>query len=1628
MADKLKAVALAAGLTPDEQKKVDQFNKALQEHRTLSNLPSDVANKAYDRKTVAQKEDLRNKFGEEDPSTKPNRGWFGTAWHYTGGAVGRGLATTGRYTLAGLQNVSDFSTRLYRTAAIATGQDLDLDDAWTLANDKGDKVFNPNRISNAKFKYGKDAVNIAMRIASGEAPEKIIKSVPEEQQKYVMLADPRNKIVPGFANEEDTEAARKNFQDTLDAVNASKYSPGRAIANIVTPEEMEGSGLYYKAISGFFDAAYRIIADPLLIAGKAKRLYDASKYALDVVVGGNKVEEVFAKPAVSQFWDRYGAKLDELTKAEKSKNTEAIITAKKDLEILAPEFGPAVIKSFQNADGGGVTDALTAKAFFLNARQTDEIIKGNIGRKRIILPRLSPGRRLRIATLTTGSKVFNIDKVGPELIDDMFFGGASDTDGIAETIINNRKQVIEKITAATNFKGISRFSTRYIKSRIDRAKAKFTLAPMFRDDVLDVKAPDAPEKIYRLAVTIMPRREAKLLSEAFGNMDEVGKRKDVYYGLWSTIAEMRGLNTTLPGQALARYLAGKGQSIHSVSKADSAFPDKGVLPSDFSNFVSVPTLVDLDRAASRNGLTQWMIGVANGNFASAMVNAWSFLTLVGPRYALRNATEDLMVGLAIGQSPWGLAKSRMLSTRLNTVFSGLTPKTGTKFEKLAEDQLGLLLRMVNKKDADFYRAEFDAIPKRIETARKEIATLKTTLNTTTDPTTRATIEGQMEEIAKRIQGGIVRQTREVFAKALTQGRLNRFRESLGLPPVNKKEADLLAEQIIYGDIENALSIVSEGGMNFATGGDYISRAVDFARTMGVRTHALTITPPSQKYVKKPGERQYDRLPIGVENGASMVSWMMRIGYFANDELGSIAVANLGNIDDALIINKMVEWMTKTPAGKQFLKDARLSNDLDARSIAAEALRRTKEVFTKGKVDVDNPVINTELLNKIRAFDDKKNEWVVSGKISLDDLPKNDVDIPDYVVGPTLIPAVDIGQVASSLMTNGWTWLGLANARYSRQPLVINEMVKIRSQMRKSGFEDAWIKSYHRGIDPTDTKKIAQATEKAKRDLAVAVEERAIGQTLAYVDNPLIRTQLAFSTRNFARFYRATEDFYRRMYRVVKYNPEAIVKAALTYDGITHSGFVQKDDQGEAYFIYPIIAPVYNAVQSALTRMGIGDEFKVPMPVEFGAKLKMTTPSLNPESLVPTFSGPIAGLSIGTISQIVNIFDPGAADTIQGFALGKYAEGQPFLSLVLPAHINRLYAAMDQDDRNSQYASAYRKAVTYLEASGNGIPKRYDPETNELLAPTAEELEEYRLKVKNATLNILGMRFVFGFFAPASPQVQLKSDMSQWISDNGRANFKQLFNKLLEQYPGDYDAAMTKWIELYPNQIAFTLTESEKKSIAPLRYAEEAGYFVRNNESLFKKYPNAAAFLIPHKAGFSWDAYQAMRELGLLQNKRVDEYLREVQTAADMREYYDRKDQFESQLENSFSDYAKTAARKEYEAWKKVFFAGRPLVQEELSEGSQKAIKRLNTLDELEDLLQSNVPVRSDVQDALREMVKVYSDYQIQRGNMEQYGSDIMIRNLKENTRAKLRKLSEYNENTKAAYDVLFSRLPSIREY
>ena len=127
----------------------------------------------------------------------------------------------------------------------------------------------------------------------------------------------------------------------------------------------------------------------------------------------------------------------------------------------------------------------------------------------------------------------------------------------------------------------------------------------------------------------------------------------------------------------------------------------------------------------------------------------------------------------------------------------------------------------------------------------------------------------------------------------------------------------------------------------------------------------------------------------------------------------------------------------------------------------------------------------------------------------------------------------------------------------------------------------------------------------------------------------------------------------------------------------------------------------------------------------------------------------------------------------------------------------------------------------------------------IIPPTAGEVDEYQRQLKAATISILALRATFGFFAPASPQTQLKSEMQDWVRSNGEASFKSTWNNLMQKYNGDYNKAMSDWVKYFPTEIPYTVSETQRKTVAYFGSAASAGKFVESNTDLFRKYPQGA---------------------------------------------------------------------------------------------------------------------------------------------------------------------------------------------
>lgn len=1552
----LRIAATQAQLNPDEKKQVDALSKLVDTHKSLLDLPAKQAQEKYSQLPQQQKDALVE-FNGTEPEKK--RGFFGSAWHYTGG-----------YALDRIIDASDFMTRLYRFSKIEDAQPGNqykglsgLKEAWDATGDNGEMFFDEGRLTKARAKFGQDRINVAIKAGNGMPLDEIIAKGTEAEKQIASKAAKRQDPL---------------FQDAYDAVAAAKFSPGRDVANALLPEQLEGTGFLYKGISGTVDAFYRFRTDPLLLLGKAKKAYDTANYALMKVIGDpKKLDEAFTNPNVVGFFDRYGKELDTLKTARASKDIKAATDAGIRLKRIAPEFGPAAIDEFIKA---GVKDAPTAKNYLANIVDVKSILAGQPARQTPLIPRLDAARKARIAFYTGASKVIDIDKSGRKIITALY-GSEPEYADIATGLINDPSRIagyeafISKLKGPT---GAIRMPLDVIQGRIDRFAAKFTTIPYFKDGFFDVTADNASDQVYRVARLANSRYHSKMIAEAFEAGSE-GQRKQIFTGLWNTVAEIRGVSKAAAGKSYMDQFAGKGLEkkyaadivVDGVNKGNPAqFGDQqlALFPYQLSSGIAVPKIVDLDRLAVRSGIINKMLGVSHQRWADTLLGGWVLGTLAGPRFVIRNATEDLMAHLAIGDSPWGMAQGRALSTRIR-LSKGLT----------AEDSL----KEVGKKTLklDLEAGEVGVINKLVR--RKELKKYATQIKAAQTP----------EDV------------RKIMADAILNDGVGKY--------MDKKGAEYIAEIAQFGNLDDTLRAIAEGSKNALQGADQYIQATNDVAKYG-KMAAIEID--GVAYRQALGESAFTEFNP-VANQQNRISWLVQLGVSSTDDLAQIAVKNLTDEPKALAaMREYLGNLTDAQRSRFQLYDPSVGGNIAVH--AKKAYDATRNLYSKR-----NGEINEDLLAKVRTLGDD-GEYVVSTKnLSLEDLPdKMDTSLtPEFISGPTLVPVSDTGNFAASISQRAWDGMGEANARFSREPIVINEMIRIRKEMAESGLEKRIMDFHTKGLEGEGLK---AATTIAKKEIVAITEELAKSRVLAFVDNPAVRSQLAMASRNFARFYRATEDFYRRVYRTVRYNPEAISRLALTYEGVTHSGFVQQDDNGDSYFFYPGLTPVYETMNNVAQFLGAPEAFKAPMPVEFGGKLNMLTPSMNPDSLFPTFAGPLAAVPMKFVFNAVP-----ALDKFEKNILGVYAEDQPMINAIFPAHVSRFLATLNRDERQSQYASAYRKAATYLEATGHGVKPKYNTETGEWEPPGPAEVQSFKDKIGATSVSVLALRFIFGFFAPASPQVTLKSEMADWARANDRVNFKQVFNNLITQYNGSLDKAMTEWVRLFPDEMPYTVSESSDDVVPVVRAVEATTKWIEKNSTLLKAFPQGAPFLMPKVGDFDFDAYRLLFKSGIKFSKTIDDFLQDTQAARDIQFYYDQKDQYEEELVRTYNDAQKTQLREQWGLWAKQFKGSRPALQDELAEGGDRQRARQRSYEDLQNML--NGPQAAEARkadkkafDAIKKMSDIYNNYLYSRDLVVGSSANALSYKdlLKQNTKTELEKIASENPNAEDAYYVLFSRL------
>ncbi len=1087
----LAQAAFRAGLNPSQTRQIDGLASALSTHQRLSDLPKQYAYDEFNKLPNNKKQSLVALTGTNKPdSDEPNRSWLETGAHY----AFTPFKVAAKTLFDALDYASDTMTRVYRTGAIAANENINFGDAWGKAGRDGENVFIQDRINTAVSRYGTARVNVAKRIAAGVAPEIIFAEAQNEEEK---------RIAAEAQQSETGDIMDPLLRDAVAEVNAAKYSPGRQIANLFLTKDLEGQGLLYSWISGSVDATYRLFMDPTLALGKARKVYlggsqalkVTGKYAATAKLGSaEKVSkyfdttDIFGTKNVQNLWTDYTDRFTKYVAAKNSGKTEDIVAARTALNDLAPELQDDFIvsfKSFGEKEFGGKWDLDTAKAYLSDASKVEPMLYGQAGARIKLAPRMSPARKARVLALTTGRRVFDLDKDSRALIETMEL---TDDTALLQAVVGS--ETLSPVQAGAEFAGkiiegrqnIKRFTPEYFANRIDRIKAKFTpIASLVDDEAFDHTSKTAAKDFFNYSRMALGSYHAKAFTEIYSSAD-LGQRKAMMKGIQSTVGNLIGLDKTEGGRKLLNAIRDDvfSGATYSARSADGSIPsevdgiDSALYFAQTSNVSRVIGLRDMQRFAGRESFLSRVLGMQYKEGAERTVDAWTFGTIAGPRFPVRNAIEDYTMGILNGQSLLRTARSR---------------RTATKIRLGSGQDLGMINRVAKRKDREYFNTRLAAVNGEV--------------GATNDLVKRGILS--KEEVAA-YRGLTPRQRLEQRRIIMAEALLGSKIDDVANADIVDKLPGHIKDFVKYGNLEALLRGAGEGASNAISGLNASSRAVATADRNG-KTVALTFNGTPMRPISGSDFGQKSLI-----DDQGKLAWGWNIIIRSTDDIGERAIQLFdGNITQENFIAQLAPHIKSF--GDDLTTFMRYTKPgYTPEQHAAAVYDDLKNLFSRQ----DGKSVNMDLLGKIRKVDEKGNAFIDLEDFNLEDLPTNIEDLPASVAGPTFMPVMESKNILTDLSKRGWTWLGESNARFSREPLVVNAAVRYYDDLNApGGYAEDLINQYTKGIK--DPEALQAATDAAKAQVVRISEELALESTLAFVDNPALRTQLAWSARNFARF-------------------------------------------------------------------------------------------------------------------------------------------------------------------------------------------------------------------------------------------------------------------------------------------------------------------------------------------------------------------------------------------------------------------------------------------------------------------------------------------------------------------------------
>ena len=516
---------------------------------------------------------------------------------------------------------------------------------------------------------------------------------------------------------------------------------------------------------------------------------------------------------------------------------------------------------------------------------------------------------------------------------------------------------------------------------------------------------------------------------------------------------------------------------------------------------------------------------------------------------------------------------------------------------------------------------------------------------------------------------------------------------------------------------------------------------------------------------------------------------------------------------------------------------------------------------------------------------------------------------------------------------------------------------------------------------------AMANDVAEKRFTELATREAADTILKYADNPAIRSNFAYASRTVGRYYRATEDFYRRIYRMKDVSPRVLYRMRLAHVGLDATGGMHYDQNNDPYVMMPMDDILFRATDTTMRVLTGNSGYSQPQFNELTLKLRMMNPSFSQDAGVPTLSGPISALSVvgfknilgsvpGSLPFIGKKIDPTmeqVAEKIDTFALGNLGDNMDIRRAIVPGSLQRIWAILPFDEKSRQEVTAAQQAMAYNAANGRYL----DP------TATEEEKSEYLKNIRISAHNVIALRNFLGLISPVAPTAQDSKGVPDYIKNTGinslRSEFFDILNSISKMNAGDvddpYELALSTFIGKYPGKLIYTVSPSEKGSKVVIKNTEGLKSWAIKNKGLISAYGETAYIFAPQVGEFNAATYNWLKSAGLIENKTLEKYYEDLMVAEDKNTYYQIAKEQRAALENESDPQLRAQIIKDATAARNALKAGNPLLNPALiGEGNNIGDEEV-MLGRVEQMIGSpNTPIEAGTRQRMSIAIKLMRDY------------------------------------------------------